>query len=264
MSELPFRHALGVTDARRDLWHEGDDTAVMPLASVSKPIAALAVLVAVDRGMLSLEDPAGPDGATIRHLLAHTAGYAFDSAEVLAAPGARRIYSNTGFDVLGEAVERATGYEMPDWVEHTVVEPLGLTDLEVDGSPAKDYRGSIRDLVAIGRAWLAPGLLREETWREATSVQFPETAGVLPGYGRQKPNPWGLGVEIRGEKHPHWTGEHSDPATFGHFGQSGSFLWMDVRRGAAAAFLGEEPFGEQHVRAWPGITDRILARLDAR
>ena len=259
---LPFTYALGVTDLHRELWHEGDDAAIFPLASVSKPIAALAVLVAVERGMLSLEDSAGPEGATVRHLLAHTAGYAFDSADVLAEPGARRIYSNANFDALAEAVELATGYEMSEWVELTVVDPLGLTDLEVSGSPAKDYRGSVRDLLAVGRAWLAPGFLREETWREATRVQFPDTAGVLPGYGRQKPNPWGLGVEIRGRKQPHWTGERSDPATFGHFGQSGSFLWMDPQRKVAAAFLGTQPFGPEHVQIWPGLTDAILERVD--
>ena len=197
----------------------------------------------------------------MRHLLAHTAGYAFDGDEVVGGVGARRIYSNTGFEVLAAHVEESTGYDFPEWIEQTVVEALDLTDLEVTGSPAAGYRGSVRDLLVVGRELLAPTLISTELWREATSVQFPGLAGILPGYGRQKPNDWGLGVEIRGEKDPHWTGSGSSPQTFGHFGQSGSFLWVDPARGLCAAFLGEEPFGPEHVRVWPGLTDAVLERF---
>ena len=62
---------------------------------------------------------------------------------------------------------------------------------------------------------------------EATTVQFPGLDGVLPGYGVQRPNDWGLGFEIRDSKSPHWTGARNSAATYGHFGQSGSFIWAD-------------------------------------
>lgn len=263
---LPFDWALGVSRAEGAdpiLLLQGDADAVHPLASVSKPIAALGALVAVERGMVDLDEPAGPEGATVRHLLAHTAGYAFDSGDLIGAPGARRGYSNTGFEVLGRHLEEATGYEFADWMEEVVIGPLGLTTLEAEGSPAAGYRGSVRDLLAVGREWLAPTLVGEALHREAVHVQFPGLVGILPGYGRQKLNDWGLGVEIRAQKSPHWTGQRSAPETFGHFGQSGSFLWMDPTRGLCAAFLGTEPFGEMHKAAWPGITDAILAQADA-
>ena len=259
--DVDFAHAWGVTDAERTLHTQGDAEHVWPLASVSKPLAALGTLVAVERGLVDLDEPVGPEGATVRHLLAHTAGYAFDGDEVVGGVGARRIYSNTGFEVLAAHVEESTGYDFPEWIEQTVVEALDLTDLEVTGSPAAGYRGSVRDLLVVGRELLAPTLISTELWREATSVQFPGLAGILPGYGRQKPNDWGLGVEIRGEKDPHWTGSGSSPQTFGHFGQSGSFLWVDPARGLCAAFLGEEPFGPEHVRVWPGLTDAVLERF---
>ena len=258
--DVPFEHAMGVSDAERTLCVQGEPGRVWDLASVSKPLAALGVLIAVDRGLLDLAEPAGREGATVRHLLAHTAGYAFDGREPVSAVGARRIYSNTGFEVLAAHLEDATGYEFEDWMEQTVVQGLALRDLEATGSPAAGYRGSIRDLLAVGRELLAPTLISTELWREATSVQFPGLDGILPGYGRQQPNDWGLGFEIRDGKSPHWTGERSSPRTVGHFGQSGSFLWVDPDAGLTAAFLGAEPFGATHVRIWPGLTDAILER----
>ena len=259
--DLDAAHALGVSDAESTLHTQGDPTRVFDLASVSKPLAALGALIAVDRGLIDLDEPAGPEGATVRHLLAHTAGYAFDGDEIVGAVGARRIYSNTGFEVLAAHLEDATGYDYADWMEQTVISGLDLVDLEVSGSPAAGYRGSLRDLLAVGRELLAPTLIPEELWREATSVQFPGLSGILPGYGRQKPNDWGLGFEIRGKKDPHWTGAHSSPQTFGHFGQAGSFLWVDPVRGLTAAFLGEQSFGPDHVRIWPGVTDALLERF---
>lgn len=257
---LPFPHVVGLSDAERTLLVQGDQDARHPLASVSKPIATLGALVAIDRGLLSLEDPAGPEGATIRHLLAHAAGYAFDSEELLAAPGRRRIYSSTGFEILGLHLEDATGQDLATYMEQAVVRPLGLSGTDVHGSPGAGYHGTVRDLLTIGRELLRPTLISAELLAEATRVQFPGLAGVLPGYGRQDPNDWGLGFEIRALKRPHWTGEESSPETFGHFGQSGSFLWVDPERGLAAAFLGAESFGEAHRRAWPGLTDGLLRR----
>lgn len=262
--DFEFPHAIGVTDAEGTLLTVGDTRRIFPLASVSKPIAAIGVLVAVDRGLLGLDDPAGPEGATVRHLLAHTAGYAFDAPKLLAQPGQRRIYSNVGFEELGRHLERSTGYDMPEWLEQHVIGDLDLADLDVDGSPAAGYTASVADLLAVGRELLAPHILSPALHAEATSVQFPGLPGILPGYGRQKPNDWGLGLEIRDGKSPHWTGASSSPATFGHFGQSGSFLWVDPERSLAAAFLGTEPFGPVHQQSWPALTDAILAQVRAR
>lgn len=271
--DVDFEYALGVSGPQQTLHTQGDDARVWDLASVSKPIAALGALIAVERGLVDLDEAVDvpssvttpvPEGATVRHLLAHTAGYAFDGQELLAGPGERRIYSNTGFEVLAAHVEEATGYDYPDWMEQTVVQELELRDLDVSGSPAAGYRGSIRDLLVVGRELLVPTLISADLWRAAITVQFEGLAGVLPGYGRQKPNDWGLGYEIRGEKDPHWTGAGSSPQTFGHFGQSGSFLWMDPQAQLTAAFLGAEPFGKTHIRVWPGVTEEILTRFGGR
>ncbi len=81
--------------------------------------------------------------------------------------------------------------------------------------------------------------------------------GGLPRPGRsgarlrlQRPNDWGLGFELRVHKSPHWAGSRSSPGTFGHFGQSGTFLWVDPVAGAACIALTTRDF--DHVPAAPG------------
>ncbi|MFH8367553.1 serine hydrolase domain-containing protein [Streptomyces sp. NPDC018031] len=232
-----------------------------PLASVTKPLAAYAVLVAVEEGAVELDEPAGPDGSTVRHLLAHTSGLAFDEHRVMAAPGTRRIYSNAGFEVLGDHLARATEIPFADYLREAVLEPLGMAATELPGSPAKDGVSTVADLVRFAAELQSPRLLSAPTVAEATSVVFPGLNGVLPGYGNQKPNDWGLGFEIRGAKSPHWTGASSSPRTYGHFGQSGTFLWVDPEAGAACVALADRAFGEWAVAAWPKLTEAVLAEL---
>jgi CubicO group peptidase (beta-lactamase class C family) len=233
------------------------------LASVTKPLAAYAVLVAVEEGATELDEPAGPPGSTVRHLLAHTSGLAFDEHRVMAEPGTRRLYSNAGFEVLGEHLTKATGMPFADYLREAVLEPLGMASTELAGSPAKDGVSTVTDLAAFAAELQAPRLLARETLDEATSVVFPGLSGVLPGYGHQKPNDWGLGFSIRDHKSPHWTGAASSPRTFGHFGQSGTFLWVDPEAGAACVALTDRPFGPWAVQAWPPFTDAVLAELGA-
>ena len=85
--------------------------------------------------------------------------------------------------------------------------------------------------------------------------------GVLPGYGMQRPNDWGLGFELRAHKSPHWTGNRHLPATFGHFGRSGTFLWVDPKSGAACVALTDRDFDQWGKDAWPVFSDEVLAEL---
>ena len=237
-----------------------------PLASVTKPLAAYAVLLAVEEGAVELDEPAGPEGSTVRHLLAHTSGLAFDEQRTMAEPGTRRLYSNTGFEALGDHIAKATDIPFPQYLHEAVLQPLGMTATELPGSPAKDGVSTVADLIWFAAELQAPRLLAPQTLAEATSVAFPGVTGVLPGYGHQRPNDWGLGFEIRDGKAPHWTGAFSSPRTFGHFGQSGTFLWVDPEagadgRGAACVALTDRAFGPWAVEAWPPLTDAVLAEL---
>jgi CubicO group peptidase (beta-lactamase class C family) len=94
-----------------------------------------------------------------------------------------------------------------------------------------------------------------------TSVQFPGLDGVLPDFGRFTPMDWGLGVEIKGTKSPHWSGALTSPRTFGHFGGSGTFLWVEPDRRVACACLTTREFGEWAKEAWPRLSDAVLEEL---
>jgi CubicO group peptidase (beta-lactamase class C family) len=226
-------------------------------ASVTKLVTAVAVLIAVERDEITLRDAAGPRGATVRHLLAHASGIEFDGDTVLAQPGRRRIYSNRGFEIVADLVAERTGTPFPEYLRETVLDPLGMTGTRLTGSPARGASGPLSDLVRFARELLAPTLapgLRDE----ATRTAFPGLPGVLPGFGRQAPNDWGLGFEIRDGKRPHWTGSRNSPATFGHFGQSGTFLWVDPEHGLACACLTDEPFADWAAHHWPRVSDLVI------
>src|SRR5918996_701527 len=222
----------------------GPDELVLRWASVTKLFAAYAVLVAAEEGVLDLEEPAGPPGSTVRHLLAHASGLPFEGGEPMGRPEERRIYSNTGFDLLGELLAERAEMEFGAYLRAAVLAPLELGSVELRGRPSEGLHGSLRDLARFGRELLAPTLVAPETLAEATEVAFPGLVGVLPGIGRQEPNDWGLGFELRDAKQPHWTGARNSPRTFGHFGGAGTFLWVDPDARCALACLTNLEFDE--------------------
>ena len=250
--------AAVVVNGRGVLARTGPDDRSFPLASVTKVLVALAVLVAVEEGPLGLGDPAGPAGSTVRHLLAHASGLAPDDEGVLAPPASRRIYSNQGFEVLGATLEEAGGLDVATYLREAVAEPLGLSATTLQGSPAHGARASAEDVGRVAVELLSPTLISPATLAEATAPVFPDLAGVLPGFGHHDPNPWGLGVEIRGRKWPHWTGAANSARTFGHFGRAGTFCWVDPEAGLACVVLTDTDFGPWAARAWPVLADAVL------
>jgi CubicO group peptidase (beta-lactamase class C family) len=256
------RAAAGVARADRVLATHGPTGEPLPWASVTKPATALAVLVALEEGIVDLDEPAGPPGATVRHLLAHASGLLPDEGVSIRRPGERRIYSNAGFVALGDLVSARAEMPFAEYLAAAVCEPLGLS-ARLAGDPASGMEGTLGDLLALGRELLAPTIVAPETLAEATAVQFPGLDGVLPGFGRMSPNDWGLGFELKDAKAPHWTGSSNSPRTFGHFGRSGTFLWVDPDAGLALACLTEEPFGDWAKDAWPRLSDAVLAEAAA-
>ncbi|MGH9082106.1 MAG: serine hydrolase domain-containing protein [Acidimicrobiales bacterium] len=240
----------------------GDVDRTFPWASVTKLCTALAVLVAVEEGTVALDDAAGPPGATVAHLLSHASGLAPQGRRAITGPGRRRIYSNAGFELLGELVAARSGMAFASYLREAVLEPLGVgSRLVAGGSPASGMHGTLADLLALGAELLRPTVVAPETLAVATTVAFPDLPGVLPGFGRQVPCDWGLGFEIRDGKEPHWTGRRNDPGTFGHFGQSGAFLWVDPEAGVACGSLADRDFGPWAAAAWPALSDAVLGEL---
>jgi CubicO group peptidase (beta-lactamase class C family) len=233
------------------------------LASVTKLLTACAVLVAAEEGILDLDEPAGPAGSTVRHLLAHASGLPFEAGGLAARPGARRVYSNVAYDLLGELVAERSELPFADYMQAAVLEPAGMAATELRGSPAADAHGTLADLLAFAQELTAPRIVARETLAEATSVQFPGLAGVIPGIGRQDPCDWGLGFELRGHKSPHWTGTRNSPRTFGHFGGAGTFLWVDPDVRLALVVLTDLEFGDWALEAWPELSDLVLEALSS-
>src|SRR5437660_7006593 len=81
----------------------------LPWASVTKLLTALAALVAIEERTLDLDEPAGPPGSTIRHLLAHASGLSLEGDGEPAAPGSRRIYSNAGIELAADRLAQSAG-----------------------------------------------------------------------------------------------------------------------------------------------------------
>ncbi len=242
----------------------GDIRRAFELASVTKPLVARAVHVAVEEGVVDLDTPAGPPGATIRHLLAHASGLAMHSDRVLAKPGARRMYSNYGFTVLAETVERQSGIEFGRYLDEAVCEPLGMAATRLDGGAREAGFGAtstVADLAAFAGDLLRPTTVSVQLHAEATTVQFPGLDGVLPGYGVQRPNDWGLGLEIRDAKSPHWTGSRNSARTYGHFGQAGGFIWVDPEADLALVVLTNRDFGAWAHEPWPALSDAVIAEF---
>jgi CubicO group peptidase (beta-lactamase class C family) len=259
VASWPVTAAVGVASSAGAMESAGPADQPFRWASVTKLLVALAALDAVQRGLLDLDEPAGPPGSTVRHLLSHTSGLAFDRDAVLSQPGRRRIYSNLGIEIVAELIAARSGQPFERLLAEEICLPLGMAGTRLEGSPAWGAVGTLTDLMNLAVELASPSLVGEDLLAEATSTAFPGLPGVLPGFGRQPDCDWGLGFEIKGSKEPHWTGAANSPRTFGHFGRSGSFVWVDPEAGMTCAGLADRDFGDWARQAWPQLSDDLLA-----
>ena len=258
--------AAAVVAADGAIHTRGDQHRQFRIASIAKTITAWACLVAVEEGIVALEQPLGQPGCTLCHLLSHAGGYGFDGAEPIAKPERTRIYSNTGIEIAAQAVADAAGMPFEQYLDEAVLQPLGMPSTALRGSPAHRIWSTAADLTRFVAEIRSPKLVTPASLVEATTVQFAELNGIVPGVGRYTPCPWGLGFEIRGDKQPHWTGSMNSPKTFGHFGGSGTFMWVDPAVGVACLALTDRAFDEwpdDALTVWPTFSDAVLAELSA-
>lgn len=241
--------------------HGNLDRAVR-LGSVTSTLTALAVLIAAEEGIVGLGEPAGPPGSSIRHLLGHCGGPAPDHRRLLTEPGTRRIYSHAGFELLADVVARRSEMAFSRYVDEALVEPLGLERTSVQGSAAHGGGASVRDLCTVLGALLrpTPGVIARETRVQLVSPVCPGIAGVVPGFGFHDPNPWGLGVELKGAKVDHWTGRANSAATFGVMGSNGCWWWLDPVAGCALVVLGDGGDG-LHPAGGPTLSDAVIGQI---
>ena len=140
-----------------------------------------------------------------------------------------------------------------------IARPLGMDTLEWEGSPSVGAHGALTDLALLAAELLRPTLLQERWAAELTRVQFPELVGIMPGFGKQEPNPFALGIEVRGHKSPHWTGAHNSPGTVGHFGMRGTAFWVDPEADLALVVGTSHDFCDVHREVMPRLSDAVLA-----
>ncbi|MFN6119530.1 MAG: serine hydrolase domain-containing protein [Actinomycetes bacterium] len=248
----------------------GDPYHSYRLASISKPMTAWAALVAVEEGIVSLDDPVGQPSCTLRHLLAHAGGYPFDGRDPISAPGKRRIYSNGGIELAADHVAAAAGMPFAQYLAEAVFQSLGMTASELRGSPAYAVWSTLTDTVRFALELITPTLLSPATAASAVAPVFGGLRGVVPGVGTYDDCVWGLGVEIRDTKQPHWTGSRNSTGAFGHFGGAGTLLWVDLGavhdRAVACVALTDRPFDEwaaDALRLWPQLSDAVIAEASA-
>jgi CubicO group peptidase (beta-lactamase class C family) len=256
----PVDHvSVAIIDRRGEIHIHGDDTREYRLASVTKVIAAWAALVACEEGTMSLDDEVGREGCTLRHLLAHAGGFPFEGEAPVGAVGAKRIYSNTGYELLAKHLADRSEMDFWHYVDEAVFQPLGIVADEQSGSAAKDARLDIVNLSLFLAEMKRARLISRDTFVDAVTSQFGELEGVVPGVGRFDPCPWGLGPEIRGTKWPHWMSPHNSAVTYGHFGGSGTFVWVDPIADVACAVLTDREFDAWALAHWPEFSSAVLA-----
>ena len=226
---------------------------------MTKLATALAVLIAADRGLLDLDEAAGPPGSTVRHLLAHASGLPFEGQTTLAAPGTRRIYSNPGFDALGALVGERAGRPFErssaigSWCRSGwATRPWRSGRRRACTAPSATsprWRRSCSDPTLVGAA-TAPA---------ATTVAFPGLVGVVPGVGRFDPCDWGLGPELHdGKRRTGWAIGTARRRS-GTSAVPGRFLWVDPAVDLALVALTDREFGPWALEAWPPFSDSVLA-----
>jgi CubicO group peptidase (beta-lactamase class C family) len=240
----------------------GETDRVQRLASISKPMAAWAMLVAVEEGIIDVDQPVGQPGCTLRHLLAHAGGYPFEGDEPIARPGVTRMYSNTGFALAAQLVEASAGMAFADYLHEALFAPLGMESSVLRGSAAHGVHADLDDTCRFVAEVMRPTLIHVDTAADAQRIHYPALAGIVPGVGRYELCPWGLGFEVRGTKEPHWTGTTNSARTFGHFGGSGTMFWIDPERDLALVALADRNFDEwasAALTAWPELSDAVIA-----
>lgn len=262
VKQWPVENSAATVIANGHVTTCGDLSRIYKLASVTKPVAAYGFLMAVEEGVFELDTPLGPEGSTVRHLLAHASGVGFDNPEPERKPGERRIYSSAGFEILADAVTAEAGMWFSEYLLEGVFKPLGMNNSELYGSAGHHMYSTASDLTKFVQELLNPTLLHSSTVEEAFNIQFEGLDGIVPGYGMQKPSPWGLGFELRGNKSPHWTAPSMPADVAGHFGQFGTYLWIHRPTQRAMVALTDRDFGPWAKPLWSETNEAIWNELE--
>jgi CubicO group peptidase (beta-lactamase class C family) len=268
------------------------------IASLTKPLATVTLVMRLlERGRLSLDDEPRP-GVTLRLLLCHASGLpawrllGATRDEILArvkaeplerAPGTASVYSDLGFILLGDAVERAGGARLDELITREVPLPIRYGPIEpaLCAETEHGLRGVVHDenaralggvaghagLFANARAVAEMARSLVETWHGAAGLVAPETlrrfwspcpvAGSTWCLGWDRPSAVGSSAGAR------WPRDG-----VGHLGFTGCSLWIDPPRRRAVVLLSNRvnPTRENdRIKAFrPLLHDAIVESLDGK
>jgi CubicO group peptidase (beta-lactamase class C family) len=143
----------------------------------------------------------------------------------------------------------------------TVLEPYNSRYYQSLGLPWSGLLTTPAGALRLVRAFAGTpaGYLSAALRLEATSNQTDDLPGGYGGRFDYPRAPWGLGVDLRGDKKPHWTPPRASPQTFGHAGASGCVAWHDPVANVTWAILGTRTADNAWlVREAPRIGQAIL------
>ena len=215
-------------------------------------------------------------------------------------PGRGVQYQSMGFAILGEVIARVSGQGCADWLNSQVIGPLGLESTRLGASddwfdgerPMVDRIAEIRtppeqegvdwnwnqrywrqlgapwggllttprELAVIGRMMLegGRGVISPASVSAATCNQLSAMADVPEADRRCKP--WGLGWRLNWPATSANFGDLLGPATYGHWGATGTLMWIDPDRDTVCVILTTEP-QEPHGRQIAQLSNAISASL---
>ena len=234
----------------------GDVTTRREWASVSKMAVSLAFGVEADWGLHEFHEALGPRGASLANLLSHSSGLGLEVGDPVVPVATKRVYSNYAVDYAVRAVVLEN--DPAAWLDGRIFQPLGMHDTALEGRPAAGVVGSTEDLATLAVAWLRSDGLALSTRQRLITPYLASLDGIVPGFGRFSPCPWGLGPEVRGAK-SHWMGDWP-PSSFGHFGQSGALLLVNVEEQIGLVATSTVPFGNWAAQLWPDWTSAMRRR----
>jgi CubicO group peptidase (beta-lactamase class C family) len=290
---------------------------VFDLASLTKPIAtATSIMLLIEDGLVELDAPAakyipelannGKEVITIRQLLTHQSGLLPDNSirnyedgkveafrrihelDLRAEPGTRFMYSDVGFIVLGEIVERVSGKPLDEFSRERIFTPLGMSetgfnpdsDLKDRAAPTQERKGEwMRGEVHDPRAYKLGGVaghagLFSTAEDLARYAQMLVNVGVLGETRILKPETCRLmqtsqevssGVRTLGwDRRTGYSSNRGDlfsARAFGHGGFTGTALWIDPAQEMFVIFLSNRvhPDGKGSINSLAGRIGTIAA-----
>lgn len=305
-----------------------EEDGIYDLASLTKIVATTtAIMKLVDEGKVHLNDRVGkyfPEyrhgnkrKVRVRNLLLHNAGLppfriyvdslkkrndivqAVKDEPLVEKPGDKFIYSDLGFILLGEIVQKVTGKRLDQYVEKEFFYPMGMSDTHfnpkrfgywINGRVAPSeidtvYRHTVlRGEVDDERAWYMDGVAGHAGLFSSTrdlaifaqmllnggsygGVQFisPQTVKEFTAI-QSEASRRGYGFDHKSEGFS-TAGSLASMQTFGHLGFTGTSLWIDPTRNMAVILLTNRTwphrsYGKHINQVRAGVSDAAISSIE--